>query len=394
MAQYEKVFTKPYEDGYEDLPSQNTPITAQTLNDKDTAIEHIENFLDGKEFPTAEDESAWDGAVSDIDYYEQNGFLSKNLYNQRNLLNISEWAYSNNVYSGSASNFASYYHRTSGKSLISDMKPNTVYTLSIKGYSNSATDGIGIGFYYTDGTREDTTVLTSTDAVHTVTSNPNKTIASIHGFYSGNATCYVEYIQIEEGKIATAYMPYAPSNNTLDSQKSDIASIGTDESGRTTASKAYSVGEHFYKDGKFCTAIASIASGATFTLNTNYVEDDISEYLNVTTGELTVNSDFTSSVTLSGGRAYRSGNLVRVQAQISVSNMTTFSGSSKTIINIPWRNVNFAVFGQINKSSDNYEMITETGLFMSNGGGGLRLRKSLPDGSYYININYLTTDPI
>ena len=53
MAQYEKVFTKPYEDGYEDLPSQNTPITAQTLNDKDTAIEHIENFLDGQEFLTA-----------------------------------------------------------------------------------------------------------------------------------------------------------------------------------------------------------------------------------------------------------------------------------------------------------------------------------------------------
>ena len=55
MAQYEKVFTKPYEDGYEDLPSQNTPITASTLNDKDAAIEHIEDFLDGQEFPTVND---------------------------------------------------------------------------------------------------------------------------------------------------------------------------------------------------------------------------------------------------------------------------------------------------------------------------------------------------
>ena len=45
MAQYEKVFTKPYEDGYVDLPNQTTPITAETLNDKDTAIEHIENYL-------------------------------------------------------------------------------------------------------------------------------------------------------------------------------------------------------------------------------------------------------------------------------------------------------------------------------------------------------------
>ena len=45
MAQYEKVFTKPYEDGYVDLPNQTTPITAETLNDKDTAIEHIEDYL-------------------------------------------------------------------------------------------------------------------------------------------------------------------------------------------------------------------------------------------------------------------------------------------------------------------------------------------------------------
>ena len=45
MANYTKVFTKPYADGYEDLPSQNTPITAETLNDKDDTLEHIEDYL-------------------------------------------------------------------------------------------------------------------------------------------------------------------------------------------------------------------------------------------------------------------------------------------------------------------------------------------------------------
>lgn len=45
MANYTKVFTKPYADGYEDLPSQNTPITAETLNDKDDTLEHIEGYL-------------------------------------------------------------------------------------------------------------------------------------------------------------------------------------------------------------------------------------------------------------------------------------------------------------------------------------------------------------
>lgn len=65
----------------------------------------------------------------------------------------------------------------------------------------------------------------------------------------------------------------------LDTKKADISSIGTDESGRTTASKAYAIGEHFYKDGKFCTAKTAIASGATFTLNTNYVEGDIASVI-------------------------------------------------------------------------------------------------------------------
>lgn len=141
MAQYEKVFTKPYEDGYENLPSQNTPITASTLNDKDTAIEHIEDFLDGQEFPTAEEKAAWNA-------------------------------------------------------------------------------------------------------------------------------------------------------------KADITSIGIDESGRTTASKAYAIGEHFYKDGKFCTAKTAIASGGTFTLNTNYEEGDISTSLK--SAEDTLNNDVLKCIQFGG----------------------------------------------------------------------------------------------
>lgn len=65
----------------------------------------------------------------------------------------------------------------------------------------------------------------------------------------------------------------------LDAEKVDISAIGTDESGRTTASRAYIKGEHFCKDGKFCTALVNIASGATFTLGTNYAEGTVSDNL-------------------------------------------------------------------------------------------------------------------
>jgi len=55
-----------------------------------------------------------------------------------------------------------------------------------------------------------------------------------------------------------------------------ITALGTYESG-ATASRAYAIGEHFYKNGKFCTAKTAIAQGAQFTLNTNYVEGTVAE---------------------------------------------------------------------------------------------------------------------
>lgn len=55
-----------------------------------------------------------------------------------------------------------------------------------------------------------------------------------------------------------------------------ITSIATNEP-NATASQAYAAGEHFYKNGKFCTAKAAIASGATFTLGTNYTEGTVAD---------------------------------------------------------------------------------------------------------------------
>ncbi len=42
---YTPIFTKPYPDGYKNLPEEITPITAEVLNNYDNAIVHIENGL-------------------------------------------------------------------------------------------------------------------------------------------------------------------------------------------------------------------------------------------------------------------------------------------------------------------------------------------------------------
>lgn len=58
--------------------------------------------------------------------------------------------------------------------------------------------------------------------------------------------------------------------------KVDNTILGATVERGTTASQAYSANDLFVKDGKLCKASTSIASGATLTKNTNYVETSLS----------------------------------------------------------------------------------------------------------------------
>ena len=83
--------------------------------------------------------------------------------------------------------------------------------------------------------------------------------------------------------------------------KAEKTTIGTVESG-TTASQPYAVGEHFIRNDAFCTAIAAIASGATLTQGTNYVEGTIAECI---ARQGTYSTTETEIGTLNGKRFYR-----------------------------------------------------------------------------------------
>ena len=60
--------------------------------------------------------------------------------------------------------------------------------------------------------------------------------------------------------------------------KAESSALAPVENG-AIASRAYAVGEHFYRDGAFCTAKTSIASGATFTLGTNYTAGTVADII-------------------------------------------------------------------------------------------------------------------
>ena len=72
---------------------------------------------------------------------------------------------------------------------------------------------------------------------------------------------------------------FCPTVETQLDNKADISALGTQEG--ATASKLYHPGEYFYKDEKFCTVIgtADVASGSTWTLNTNYVEGTVANLM-------------------------------------------------------------------------------------------------------------------
>ena len=376
MAQYEKVFTKPYEDGYENLPSQNTPITASTLNDKDTAIEHIEDFLDGNEFPTSladlsddsthrlvtdTEKTAWNGAVNKITENEQSGYLkNKNLWH----------------YSLTHNNSFQYAYE-----MPSDAR---TFTISIK---KTLAKQINACAYDGEGTKivTDFKILGADETTGSYILTVN-TACFLNIYVVGSVAdddSQVSEVQVEVGSTATAYMQYAPSNIELANSKADITSIGTDESGRTTASKAYAIGEHFYKDGKFCTAKTAIASGATFTLNTNYVEEDISSYLRNYTTQISVGT----GVTLSKNQVSVCGKVVDVLLQY-----TTPSTSIDVTLGSSLKPSNDYVFLDVIDTAPPYTHLCKAFVRGSTGEIILRTNSPLSASSVYVTGTYITKD--
>ena len=131
----------------------------------------------------------------------------------------------------------------------------------------SATGGGGGTTVVANPEEEATTDLTKLQVESTIYGIPEGT--EVEANPSGTATTDLTKLQVGSTIYGIQTQPDITG-------KADITAIGTNETG-STASRPYAVGEHFYKAGKFCTAITAIAQDAAFTLNTNYVEGNISD---------------------------------------------------------------------------------------------------------------------
>ena len=105
--------------------------------------------------------------------------------------------------------------------------------------------------------------------------------------------------------------------NTVKAERADITSISctgaTNDTGATILN-----GSKFYLDGVLCKAIADIANGATFTLNTNYetttVADDLAELNSKITDTVDIAEGYTGQVD-----AYKVGKIVWLLGYIESS---------------------------------------------------------------------------
>ena len=135
---------------------------------------------------------------------------TKNLFDQSQLLQASGFSLnSDGYYTGTWGQFNLAFG--SGFPKQPAFQPNTRYTLSLKGYTNSdTTNRVIFDFVYTDGTRDRLSIIGITPTVYTMVSNASKTVELISGTFGSGAEnlIYLKDIQVEAGVKATAYEPY------------------------------------------------------------------------------------------------------------------------------------------------------------------------------------------
>ena len=129
----------------------------------------------------------------------------------------------------------------------------------------------------------------------------------------------------------STFQPYAQTNRELTVNKADNTVIGTVENG-ATASQAYAVGEHFTRNGAFCTVTTAITSGETLTEGTNYTSGDVASEFEVTEGEISnVNQNIT--ITQNTNKYFKYGKIINFVTRFTVD--TAFSSGTHTLFKLP-----------------------------------------------------------
>lgn len=256
--------------------------------------------------------------MDDIDYYEEQGFISKNLFK---------------VSVGTAPATITYTKNSDDSLTISNDGTNVseaallLGSYLLKGNQTIKFVGCpssgGDNSYRLDLRESSSSVLVSDSGSGNTYTNPtavDKTVylyARFAANYSANSLSFKPMISTDTDIAYDDYMPYAPSNREItkytltgtivggtqkiylngddgssqyvsiiapnDINKADVDTLAYVENNNPStfdpASRDYAKGEHFILWGDFCTAITDIAEGAFLQENVNYKKDNVGDAL-------------------------------------------------------------------------------------------------------------------
>lgn len=118
---------------------------------------------------------------------------------------------------------------------------------------------------------------------NTINDIENTDLVPIHSTQTGNSGARQMLFSTIKSVLKTYFDGIYATLSSV-TAKADITAIAYNEDGATCKNpNGYKVGEHFYRNGMFCTCTApgGIAYGAQFTLGTNYVEGTVADCLPV-----------------------------------------------------------------------------------------------------------------
>jgi len=141
--------------------------------------------------------------------------IGKNVFDSSQILNASGWTETNGVYTGYMNKLRNMEYNNGYMNACNPAcKPNTIYTLSytITNGINSVNDARPYLYVsYTDGTYKanyNAPMLPGETKHVVLTTDAGKTLKSIRASYNHGDIAEISNIQIEEGAVATPYVPY------------------------------------------------------------------------------------------------------------------------------------------------------------------------------------------
>jgi len=284
-------------------------INAITSNAVYDSLEH-RNLLDNAWFTVnTTGQTSWTVDSSSVEIFDRIRAYGGSLSLSNNQLTLTASASGNGI-----------LQRMSGRPFQGIVLTLSVMLSDGNVYSHTVTDG---GTEYT--------VSTNPTIKLSMAYNSSLNMTQTYITTGNGESITVKAMKLEYGSVSTLAHDLPPNyNDELLKCNNPNTLVATEEYG-PTSSQAYAIGDYFIRGGKLCKCTQAIASGGTFTKNTNYSEVDVGSQLS--NALKTVNGTYTRNTTNvqevgTNLTIKQCGNVVNISGVLSIALKVTSNPTS------------------------------------------------------------------